>query len=155
MAEAETLPVEMPAKVAALIPPRFRQAEFVRTVWDACPTHGTVLSDILRPEYWAHAASKLKPWDRIEVRAEDNSWYAELVVRNSDKVSAVVAVLKYVEMGDRPETVPADTLYEVNFAPLHRWRVVRRSDKAIMVKGLANKEDAQSAMATLPRPMAA
>lgn len=132
-----------------------QQAEFARTVWDATPPAGTTLDDMMDPAYWVHVAAKLKPWDRIEVRAEDGTWYAELVVRMATRTAAVVAQVHYVQLGAPATVAKADDIYEVEFKPAQRWRVRRLSDGIVMSSDHATREEATRAMMALPRPLKA
>jgi len=56
------------------------------------------MEDLLRPECWASVAKMLQPWSHIEVRAEDGSYYAELLVTGVDRAWAKVEVLNFREL---------------------------------------------------------
>jgi hypothetical protein len=43
----------------------------------AIATPGSTPIDLMRPEYWAHVAEKMKVWDKIEIRANDGACLAD------------------------------------------------------------------------------
>lgn len=108
---------------------RFKSAEFRRNIWDAIPEAGTPFDDLLKPEYWAHVAANLRPWDRIEVRAEDGSYYAELLVRDAGRLWAKVECLRKHDLGADTGQVPdvvADVTYSVQWRGPHSKHAVMR-----------------------------
>lgn len=120
-----------------------KPAEFARNVFAATPDHGTVFEDILKPEYWAHVASKLHPTDRIELVAEDGSWFAELIVTAAARNWASVSVLRYVEISEAAKPAAKTAQFEVAFKGqklLHA--VIRKSDKEIVKSGFAKAGEA-------------
>jgi hypothetical protein len=80
----------------ALTPSKLEQAEFSRVLFSVTPELGTTIKEVLDPTYWRHVAGKLRPRCRIEVLAEDLSYYAELLVLSCDKTWANVALLSHV-----------------------------------------------------------
>lgn len=112
-----------------LAPRRFEQdAAYVRNIHTIIPEVDTPMEAILDRGYWAHVAQYLKPWDRIEVRAEDGSYYAELIVMASGKLFADVQLLaKY----DLVQVIPGamDTTPEGYYVKwrgtLQKWCVLR------------------------------
>jgi hypothetical protein len=125
---------------------RIRPAEYDRTIFATVPEIGTTLDDMLAPEYWSHVAKNLKPGSRIEVTAEDGSWFAELYVRRSSANAALVAVLRHHDfVGKVVATDPA--VEHADFTVKHRggagWSVVRNSDKAIMFEKGETRDQAE------------
>lgn len=78
---------------------RLVQADFRRNLWLAQPEPGTALRELLDPHYWAHNARKMKRGDRIEILAEDNAYFAELIVLQAGNVFAKVEVLRFQTLG--------------------------------------------------------
>jgi hypothetical protein len=117
-------------------------AEYRHTVYVVTPPEGTTLDDMLKPEYWAHVAYRLKPDDMIRALPEDRSFYASLVVRTAHRLSARMDVVHYIERGEpEADTVAGD--YSVGWGgPAHRYRVIRNSDKEVIQHGFADKGDA-------------
>lgn len=141
---------------------RFKSAELVRLVHDIVPEAGTPFEDILKPEYWAHVAQSLRPWARIEVRAEDGSYFAELLVVNCGRLWAKVAVLRKVDLGDMAsEAVPAnpDPSFSVMWRGPHAKHAVMRLGKAggkeVLREGFETKDEAATWMADHIKALAA
>ena len=107
--------------------------------------HGNELADLLKPEFWAHVATRFRKKDRIEAWSEDESWFAELVVVNADRLS-VRAVLvsktdldKPVASEKPPEGIPSG--YIVNYGgPVHKYRVLRAADSEVLAHGMSKRE---------------
>lgn len=136
-----------PKPRAPLISPRLQEAEYERRVFVATPEAGTKLEEMLSPGYWAHVAPRLTPWSRIEVRAEDGAFYAEMLVLSCERNWAKMFVLNKYDL------IPADLMmmpsasdeFKIEFAgPHHKWRVVRLSDKEVLRTGYQTKEEANT-----------
>jgi hypothetical protein len=118
-----------------------KPADAHRNIWDCVPEHGTPFEAVLNEKYWAHNSVKMKTGDRIEVRAADGSYYAELYVQDAGRLYAKVAVLSHVELGavDVQEGSSIEG-YEVRWCgPRLKWCVMRGQDrlKSEMDKGTA------------------
>lgn len=112
---------------------RFNQAEYVRNIWAVTPEAGTKVEDMLDPAFWSHVAASLKPWDKIEVRAEDGTFYAELLVLQSARNWAKVRLLSRVELKDAmPEGREVDGHIIKWAGPHAKWRVIRSTDNAVI-----------------------
>lgn len=134
-------------KAPALSPALVMQAEFVRVVHSVKIPPNIPFASILSSDFWAHCASKFKPYDKIECRAQDNTWYGELMVRRVEPLAVHVWALHYVDL--TAQAVPQRSVTAEDFAvgyggPHHQWRVVRLSDKAVIHKGEASEGDAQA-----------
>ncbi len=130
---------------------RLNPAEEKRIIWHCVPEHGTPFEALLAPGYWAHCSAKLAPGARIEVYAEDDSYFAELIVRDAGRRYAKVAVLRHINL-DSVEVLEAETAnggYEVKFQGPHlKWCVIRLSDRSRIVEG-KTKAEASAEMASL------
>lgn len=144
-------------KLTQLDPGKLEQAEFVRTAYCATVPQGVRPEHLADPAFWAHHAAKLSPWAKIEVRAEDGSWYGEFIVldcsRTWAKVHPVVGPV-FLTTGDmsltQAEGVSIDKDisekakgYKVEFTPTTRWRVVRVSDSAAVDSNRVTRDDAE------------
>lgn len=124
---------------------RMKLAEHARKTYVAVAHHGVTLAQAMEPSYWNHVAQYVDAWDRIELRAEDDTWFAELVVTKATRTEVFVKVLNSFELspavaGKKVEGVPPG--YEVNYGgPIHKHRVIRSSDSELLAHGLS-KEDA-------------
>lgn len=122
-----------------------KTAEFVRTVWCLTAEHGATLADVSKPESWAHVARAFKAGDRIEVVPESGEWFAELYVRSATSNGLKVVVLREVVFDEPPAPAASEPEdYDVSYSKTEKWRVVRKSDKAVMVSGLASKAEGEA-----------
>lgn len=132
-------------KVEALAAPRRVFADQARNIHVVTPEAGTPIEVVLSPDYWSTVAMNMTPWDRIEVRAEDGAYYAELLVLSCDRNWAKVKLLSKHSL-TAEDTIPdpgVQTHHQIKWrGPHHKWSVVRNSDNAVlkdkMEKGEAN-----------------
>jgi hypothetical protein len=144
MSDAETL---LPAAVAAplrqLIPSRFQNAEHARTVWRVVAEEATEIEDILKPIFWAHVGHYMQRFDRIEVLADDETWFVELLVRDAGRGFAKVAVLSKHTFEDATEAPSTIEGFEVVWkGPIRKFVVIRNADRSLLKEQLANKAQA-------------
>lgn len=123
---------------------RFKLAEVERQDW-VCTAHfGTRIDEITDPAYWAHIASKLRPYDHIEVRVDDSSWIAEVLVLEAGRNWARVMITNKwtLDSADVSQTVTES--YKVVWkGPMLKWSVVRLIDSAMLSKEHTNKSQAE------------
>lgn len=132
---------------------RIRLAEFSRQTHVAVAPAGAKLDDILTPDFWVHVQSTIRAWDRIELRAEDGSWFADLVVTQSgmafkvrpltviNKDGKVLTLSTPQEVGTTSNALRAPKGYVIDYGgPLHRYRVVRKSDGEVLHYGMDEDE---------------
>jgi hypothetical protein len=132
-----------PKSIPQLHPSRFALAEHKRNVYFVTPPEATTLDDVLQPVFWSHVAARLRPTDRVEVHAEDGSWFAELAVRDAGHLHAKLVPLRVFEFDAiEPQASSAD--HEVCWkGPHHRWAVMRLSDRQLVKSECASREEAQ------------
>lgn len=131
-------------KVMPIEPMRMRLAEYERQDWVANAPENTDPEDLKDPAFWSHMASNFKPYDRIEVRADDGSWIAECRVLMCERTWAKVAVL-HVHKLSSVSSAKAPSKYRVEFKGPHRkWSVIRGSDGEYVKDGLNTKDDADT-----------
>lgn len=132
------------------LPPRsLAQAEFARNVWSIVPEQGTTLQEILTPEYFAHVGIKFKPRDKIEVCFNDMSYYAELLVIDTDRLWTKTAVIFAVDLaGEKAAAAAArEQLNQTEYIPRYtnitdKWTVIRLSDNQTVSSFHGTKQDA-------------
>lgn len=125
---------------------RIELAEHQRNIWAVVPEAGASLDDVVKPEYWAHVAARMKPWDRIDVMPEDGSYFAELLVRDAARLYAKVTVLRHVKLDAVASDAADETtaLFDVAYVgPVKKWRVMRKADKAPLREGFQSRGDAE------------
>ena len=157
---AEPAATELPAPVSApksgrkIHPSRFKNAEQERQIWMIVPEHGTSFEDLLEPPYWAHVSKFLKPNAHIEIAPEDASYFAELIVRSVGLMSAHVAVLRHIELGQVP--LPAAQSFAVEYrGPLMKHSVIRKRDGYAIATGYDTQDAAFQWLAANSRTLAA
>jgi hypothetical protein len=117
-------------------------AEYARTVHVLKGLPGTFPENYLEPETWAHIPeTKLRQGARIEITAEDGSWFCELLVR-SRKGSIIHVEMLREHKFDAIDGKEHDA-FDIEYAgKVARWRVMRRTDRAVLVDKLATKSEA-------------
>ena len=149
--EAETLtfnpsaqkdaPAQEPVqrKVEQLNPIRMKEGQYERTVWVITAHENTDPADLIDPAYWSHVAAKLRPWDRIEARANDGTWYAELLVMEAGRNWARAVLLNSASLTTSDVAISqANGLspYEVAYrGPHDKWSVIRKIDREVIHDG--------------------
>lgn len=128
-------------------PTMLRAAEHYIVTWYHTVPPETPFDEMLKPDFWAHVAAKLRPHHRIVVDCEDGSWTATLFVRSAQRLSAVMGVLSKTDFKGAIEHAPAAMQasdYDVAWGgPAHKHRVVRKSDKSVVKHGFDTPEQAQ------------
>lgn len=125
---------------------KLKPAEYSRTVLLADVAAGVKPADLLEPGFWAHVANQAKRGDRIEAFDPAGEWFAELIVMESGGVWLKVKPLRMVELVEKAEEANASDPFYIEFAGRAKWRVVRRSDKAVIASGLESREAAQATL---------
>lgn len=161
--EARAKP-ELKAAPAPAKPERFIAAsesrfatsvEFTFPMVSYIPEAGTPLEHVLRPEYWA-SIRQLKAGCRVWVFAEDEAYYAELLVRKVGQGFAKMQLLRSGEL-DAASADPALTDgYDIQYrGPVVKHRVVRLKDGHVLKQGLDTFEDASAWLRDHKRMLAA
>ena len=135
--------------MASVNPKRFKLADYERNLWVITTEADTTLDDVLKNDYFAHCAAQMKPFDRIEVRNDEEKYYAELLVRSAGKNWAVCIVLTHLDL--EPKAVaeePESPDYKVGWAgPHQKFRVIRLTDNQVVHQGCDTKEAANAWLA--------
>lgn len=124
-----------------LVPGRMKESEFARTLWVVTVEAGVTRNDLTTKEFWAHAAQRLKPYDRIEVRHDEGEFFAEYLVISVGRGYAVVKELDYIELQDTTIEEVQNNDYEVKFkGPVLKWTVIRKADGERVKEGMEKGE---------------
>lgn len=129
-----------------LSPVKFQLFEFHNNCFSAIAAPGTKPEILRNPTFWAHIADQLKQFDRIEVKCEDATWWADVIVLSVSKGAAKVEILNQVVFGQKVELKTASmdpANYKAEFLTGDKWRVLRTLDNEVMVKGLDTEQLAQ------------
>ena len=103
------------------------------------------LDDVLTPEYWTHVAKLLRPSDEIVVNAADRSWRAELLVRDTSRTAASVALISHAKFDTPAAPLQAEEgsgLAPNWGGPTWKWRAIRVADGETIKHGFQSKNDA-------------
>lgn len=124
---------------------RFKSGEYERQVHVANADEGTTPADLTHPDYWAHVADKLKAWDLIEVRANNGTWFAQLLVLDVSRAWARVHTLSVHMLSDYDvsQTQAQMPYYIKHNGPQDKWTVIRRADGEIVSKEHSQASDAK------------
>ena len=130
-------------RAVSINPLRMRLAEYDRQEWIVNAELGTTLEDLMQPEYWAHMAEQMKVYDHVEVRAEDESWLANLIVRRVERSAAVVHLLQFFEFTSKVQLTPVAVKHEVQWkGPQRKFAVIRTSDAECIKDEFVSRDDA-------------
>lgn len=127
----------------------FKQAEVARVEYHAVIPVGIPFKNINDPKYWSNCAMMMRQLTKIEVVAEDMSYYAEGIVVSCNKVGAVIRWVNYHDWSPKEgEDSGEQDLYsqdelEVGWGgPTQKWRIIRTSDNQVIESGIAEKSEA-------------
>ena len=127
---------------------RFHGAEFKRQVWVVDVEQSTQQDDIMNPAFWGNVSNQMGQFDRIEVRCEDGSWMAELLVLEAGNSYARVKCLSCIELEDHEVAqteAPTEVGYEVFYRGTHhKWAVKRLSDNEVIHNGESSRASAHA-----------
>lgn len=129
---------------------RLMLAEQARNAWVVTVEAALTRAQIAHPDFFAHIASKLRPYDRIEVRSDDGTYFAELLVLEAARNYARVHVLTWTDLStkDVAQSQGAkgdDKAYRVEYKGPHlKWCAIRNSDGGILYEKEESKVAAQA-----------
>jgi hypothetical protein len=139
MSEEKRTPVLRPANM--------NLAEQWRQDWIITVPDGETITDVLNPGYWAHACIEkpMQQFDRIEARAENGEWVADLIVVAVGRNWVTTHMINKHDLaigGDKAPQSKSD--FEVVFKGPRKFCVKRLSDDAIVQEGIGSKLEALS-----------
>lgn len=132
---------------ATLMPERMGLAEDKRHDWIIDIQLNVTLDDVLEPSYWAHVAAQMDPLDHVEVRAEDGSWIAYLIVSFCERNYAKMVVDRVVKLETSKAAPVASIKHKVEWkGPVNKFAVIRVSDSQMIKFGFRTKDLAYAAL---------
>lgn len=130
-------------KVQPITRANFVLAESKRTNFCAIILHGTTLKDMKQHDYFSNVARKISLFDRIEARAEDDTWWAELLVTYSMAGAIKFEVLNYFELVAPSANAVTIGGYTIKWAgSVKKHQVIRNSDKVVVKDCIPRKTEA-------------
>lgn len=125
--------------------------EHVSTRYSARIPQGVDPDDLLMPAFWAHQAMKLRPMDEIRAHAEDGTWVAYFLVLDCSRTWAKLhrLALHRLTTADVSQSQASEeevkamiAEHTVAFRGQHKWSVIRKSDRAVLLEGKEEKPEA-------------
>lgn len=132
-------------RATVLHPSNMNLAEQWRQDWIINVPDGDSLDDVLNPGYWAHACIEkpMQQFDRIEARAENGEWVADLIVVAVGRNWVTMHLVKKHDLTVGVDKVPeVKSGFEVVFKGPRKFCVKRLSDDALIQEGIATKLEA-------------
>lgn len=132
----------MPTDVK-LAPLRLQLAEYARQLWTVTLEAGTDPAVLDQPAFWSLVAARFSPYDKIEVRADDGSYYAEYIILGCDRTWAKLQMLfkaqepstDVVTIAAAMQQAPAPDYLVKWRGPLKKWSVIRVADQMMVCEG--------------------
>ena len=132
---AADAPVEQPRQVGMIVPTRVQFAEHGRNIHLVTAPAGTQPGDFLHPEYWGMVAKNFQPYDQVEVRTDDRTFWGLFLVLASDRTWAKLHPIHQVELPSAEEPA-AHAEFEIEWKGPHlKYCVIRKSDRSIVHEG--------------------
>lgn len=137
----------------------FMLAEQARNVHRVEVAENITRKDIINPAFWAHVASRMRPYDECIIIRRDGTLFARAVVLQTERTWAIVFLTEWHDLTTRDVsltqadikagavTPPSDPSME--FKIVHKgerlkWCVTRQSDGALVREGEATKAAAEA-----------
>lgn len=108
MAEAQAKKPAQPQ----LDPQRFKLAEHERNVHVITVEAGVTRAQLLDPAFLAHVAAKLRPYTQIEVRSDDGTMFARLLVLQAERTWATCYVLEWHDLTTKDVSLSKSAMAE-------------------------------------------
>ncbi len=133
--EQQSAEVKQIRPAGMIAPNRVSMGEHARNVWTCTAPSGAQPEDFLRPEYWGMVAKTMKPFDHVEVRTDDGTFWGEYLVLASDRTWAKLHPLREVVLPSADaEDISKD--YKIEHKGPHlKYCVIRKSDSSIVHEG--------------------
>lgn len=160
MAEVLNLNVEEKPRATPMVSPnRVQAADHGRNVWLVTSETGDHPEDFLEASYWANVSKDFRPFDHVEVRTDDGTYWAEFLVLASDRTWAKLHLLREARLAlvDEVETSPEfKVLWK---GPHKKFCVIRISDSSAVHEGEQEKGQAvlwlEGYLRTIGKPVGA
>ncbi|WP_363350189.1 hypothetical protein [Methylocystis echinoides] len=123
-------------------------AESQRAEYFATVEETVTPEEVLKPDFWRHVATTLRPYDLIDVAVDSCDWFMRLLVADAWHNGVRVIELSRHDMtGEAEEAQSIGNDLRVKWrGPVNKWAVVR-SDGVILRANLPDKNIALEALA--------
>lgn len=123
------------------MPDHFGLAENKRQDWVLDVPVSVTLEQAMEPSYYAHVAAQMEPLDNVQLRCEDGSWVADLIVQFCERNYARVVLKTHTKLGSEKDAPEVSVEHRVEWkGPTLKWCVIRNSDNKIIKDGIKSKE---------------
>lgn len=114
------------------------------TRWSAVLPAEHDFDEVKNPAYWSIPAKRMRTDDIVEIRSEDQRFYAEAYILKATPQGVVMKIMRYEDLqNEKPAELADGDLYEYAYkGPQWKHCVIRKSDGEPMAKGLNSKADA-------------
>ena len=126
----------------------FQEGQFRQLFYVGYAKSGTTVADMLKRDYWAHVAQRMRPGTKIAVLTEDKRLYAEFIVFALGSTWAEVRQLGTEINVDKlvAGSGVADDFIIRDLGLIKKWGVIRVSDgREVKADGSLETEDAARA----------
>lgn len=129
-----------------------KPAEAQRNVWVLDAPEGTIEEDLKDTGFWSFISYRLRPFDRLEIRANDGSWLIDAIVIMCDRTWAKIKILNKYNLAPNEKSMQDEiaqaeeksSKHSVKWrGPAHRWSVIRNSDETVVKENCESKADAE------------
>jgi hypothetical protein len=145
---------------------RLQKKNHFSVEWVITCEYGTLVKDLLRPEFYCNIANKINKNDTIRAIFEDGSYLVDLLVIEVDKQNITPVWIKPIITNlidiEKSKQFSLDAVKEpkeqkkqddnIDFedpnviikfrGPIIKWSVLRKSDKAVLREKIESKEQA-------------
>lgn len=132
---SQTKPEEKKRELTQLVPTRRALAEAVMRVHVVTVESPEHPEDFLEPEFWALVAKEFTVGDRVEIRDDGMTYWAEFLVLACDRTWAKVHKLREHRLVPVEELQLSDDFTIQYKGPHLKWCVLRVSDNSIVHEG--------------------
>lgn len=158
--EQEQTPNQKQQQLIQLAPGGLQLLEHVSNRHDADIAQGVDPKELLKPEFWAHQAVRLRPMDEIRARATDGTWVGYYLVLDTSRTWARVHLLSFHRLttGQVAETQASELevkkflgAHEVKYRGALKWSLIRKGDGGVLEENIAEKEVAITRLEQIAR----
>ena len=127
-------------KVRAIQPSRFKEQQFLNTVYFCEVDSFTTRDDLLEPEFWAHVAKGVRPGDEIKVMFEDNSYWCWFLVTGAGTTRLTVKLLQEAVLQAQTSMSVDIGSYVIDYkGRVDKHTITRKADGKLMNRGISTK----------------
>lgn len=126
---------------------RMKESQYVRNIWVVTVEQGITREHLKNPSFWSHVASQFRPYDRLEVRSDNGTFFAEYLILACERTYAKVKELNWYNLTTQDVAMTEESLelYEYKYRGPHgKHSIIRKSDKAVMIEKLDTQDDARA-----------